>query len=93
MISSIGMFVVFVLPDAKALRLGVWAAFPLRVPPAETSLRYWDEASHIMCHTIQPSNRSYTIVLFPLLKALQELLTLEDKPSYLILFLPKDTKI
>lgn len=31
MISSIGMCVVFVLLDAKALLLGIWGSFPLRV--------------------------------------------------------------
>lgn len=57
-ISSIGMFLVFVLLDPKALLHGVWASFPLRVVAAESSVWIWDETLHIMYRSrLQPTNR------------------------------------
>lgn len=62
-ISSIGMFVVFVQLDSKALLQGVWASFPLGPAASETSKRFWDEPFHIMYDSpSQPSNGSHTIV-------------------------------
>lgn len=75
-ISSIGMLLVFVLPDAKALWLSVWAAFPLRVAAAETSLRYWDDALYIMCCTF--SNR-YIQMYFPVPKSFRNLVVTSGK--------------
>lgn len=49
-ISSIGMFVVFVLPDSKALWLGVWASFPLRV--ARRRARYAFGLNHFTLCTV-----------------------------------------
>lgn len=63
-ISSIGMFVVFVLPDPKALLHGVWASFPLRVVAAESSVWFWDKAIHIIYRSrLQPTTwwPTYTI--------------------------------